>query len=236
MIKIWGRNTSVNVQKVMWAIGEKHADEPAAQVMQRFSRLGTIDLRVDYLRPAIGEFFTDFHDHDGGGGWKEAHAYPVKEPQGEDGLDALRGDVAQGGKQKDRHPDKQDRSSPPRVDEPPGGRSHEHRHRGEKPDDETHLGRRPAQAGHVERHHRKDEVEAEIEETRGEADEQEGSRQQRRNGRAGNRARVGRSGGSHTQFAPSARSPCAVNVKGCGPLRISRSPRSLISDSRASDA
>jgi len=43
---------------LMWAIGEKHADEPAAQVMQRFSRLGTIDLRVDYLRPGLGRHFV----------------------------------------------------------------------------------------------------------------------------------------------------------------------------------
>ena len=42
---------------LMWAIGEKHADEPAAQVMQRFSKLGTIDLRVDYLRPGLGKHF-----------------------------------------------------------------------------------------------------------------------------------------------------------------------------------
>ena len=42
---------------LMWAIGEKHADEPALQVMQRFSRLGTIDLRVDYLRPGLGKHF-----------------------------------------------------------------------------------------------------------------------------------------------------------------------------------
>jgi uncharacterized protein (TIGR00369 family) len=43
---------------LMWAIGEKHADEPAAQVMQRFSKLGTIDLRVDYLRPGLGKHFV----------------------------------------------------------------------------------------------------------------------------------------------------------------------------------
>lgn len=42
---------------LMWAIGEKHADETTAQVMQRFSRLGTIDLRVDYLRPGLGNHF-----------------------------------------------------------------------------------------------------------------------------------------------------------------------------------
>jgi len=43
---------------VMWATAEKHADEPAAQVMQRFARLGTIDLRVDYLRPGLGRHFV----------------------------------------------------------------------------------------------------------------------------------------------------------------------------------
>lgn len=43
---------------LMWAIGEKHADEAAMQVLQRFSRLGTIDLRVDYLRPGLGRHFV----------------------------------------------------------------------------------------------------------------------------------------------------------------------------------
>jgi uncharacterized protein (TIGR00369 family) len=43
---------------LMWAIAEKHADELAAQVMQRFSRFGTIDLRVDYLRPGLGQHFV----------------------------------------------------------------------------------------------------------------------------------------------------------------------------------
>ncbi len=42
---------------LMWAIGEKHCDEPTQQVMNRFSRLGTIDLRVDYLRQGIGTHF-----------------------------------------------------------------------------------------------------------------------------------------------------------------------------------
>jgi acyl-coenzyme A thioesterase PaaI-like protein len=41
----------------MAAIGARHLDEPPAQRLQRFSKLGTIDLRVDYLRPAIGEAF-----------------------------------------------------------------------------------------------------------------------------------------------------------------------------------
>ncbi len=42
---------------VMAAIGARHMDEPAAQRLMRFAKLGTIDLRVDYLRPAIGESF-----------------------------------------------------------------------------------------------------------------------------------------------------------------------------------
>jgi uncharacterized protein (TIGR00369 family) len=43
---------------VMAAIAAKHMDEPVAQRMQRFGRLGTIDLRVDFLRQGIGEAFT----------------------------------------------------------------------------------------------------------------------------------------------------------------------------------
>ena len=42
---------------VMAAIGARHMDEAPAQRLLRFSRLGTIDLRIDYLRPAVGESF-----------------------------------------------------------------------------------------------------------------------------------------------------------------------------------
>ncbi|WP_091455754.1 thioesterase family protein [Giesbergeria anulus] len=42
---------------VMAAIGAKHMDEPPAQRLARFHKLGTIDLRVDYLRPGIGTHF-----------------------------------------------------------------------------------------------------------------------------------------------------------------------------------
>ena len=42
---------------VMAALGARHMDEPPLQRLHRFSKLGTIDLRVDYLRPAIGEYF-----------------------------------------------------------------------------------------------------------------------------------------------------------------------------------
>jgi uncharacterized protein (TIGR00369 family) len=42
---------------VMAAIGARHMDEPPEQRLQRFGKLGTIDLRIDYLRPGIGEHF-----------------------------------------------------------------------------------------------------------------------------------------------------------------------------------
>lgn len=42
---------------VMCGIAHKHADDNAAQVMHRFGRLGTIDLRVDFLRPGVGQWF-----------------------------------------------------------------------------------------------------------------------------------------------------------------------------------
>jgi uncharacterized protein (TIGR00369 family) len=42
---------------VMVAIGARHMDESVAQRLQRFAKLGTIDLRVDYLRPGIGDWF-----------------------------------------------------------------------------------------------------------------------------------------------------------------------------------
>lgn len=41
----------------MAAIGARHMDETPLQRLQRFSKLGTIDLRVDYLRPGIGDWF-----------------------------------------------------------------------------------------------------------------------------------------------------------------------------------
>ena len=36
---------------------KKMRGKPTQQTMERFSRLGTIDLRVDYLRPGLGEHF-----------------------------------------------------------------------------------------------------------------------------------------------------------------------------------
>ena len=42
---------------VMAAIGARHMDEPPAERLLRFGKLGTIDLRVDYLRPGIADHF-----------------------------------------------------------------------------------------------------------------------------------------------------------------------------------
>jgi uncharacterized protein (TIGR00369 family) len=42
---------------VMAAIGARHMDEPSAQRLHRFGKLGTIDLRIDYLRPGVGPHF-----------------------------------------------------------------------------------------------------------------------------------------------------------------------------------
>lgn len=42
---------------VMWKIAEFHKSESSAEVMSRFRHLGTVDLRVDYLRQGIGEIF-----------------------------------------------------------------------------------------------------------------------------------------------------------------------------------
>lgn len=41
----------------MVAIGEHHAHETAEQVMHRFARYGTIDMRTDFLRQGIGRHF-----------------------------------------------------------------------------------------------------------------------------------------------------------------------------------
>ena len=41
----------------MAAIGARHMDESPEQRLHRFGKLGTIDLRVDYLRPGLGAQF-----------------------------------------------------------------------------------------------------------------------------------------------------------------------------------
>ena len=42
---------------VMAALGAKHMDESPAKRIERFTRHSTIDMRVDYLRPGIGDRF-----------------------------------------------------------------------------------------------------------------------------------------------------------------------------------
>lgn len=43
---------------VMWSIADHYATESVVEVMERFRPLGTVDLRVDYLRQGIGERFV----------------------------------------------------------------------------------------------------------------------------------------------------------------------------------
>ena len=42
---------------VMAASGARHMDEPPQKRLERFAKLGTIDLRIDYLRPGISDHF-----------------------------------------------------------------------------------------------------------------------------------------------------------------------------------
>ncbi len=42
---------------VMVAIAELHGHDSAQQVMHRFGRIGTIDLRIDFLRQGLGRHF-----------------------------------------------------------------------------------------------------------------------------------------------------------------------------------
>lgn len=48
---------NIGALAVMAAIGARHMDEAPEQRLHRFAKLGTIDLRVDYLRPGIGAYF-----------------------------------------------------------------------------------------------------------------------------------------------------------------------------------
>jgi uncharacterized protein (TIGR00369 family) len=43
---------------VMCAIGERFPDESSAQILGRFLKIGTIDLRVDFLRQGLGKRFA----------------------------------------------------------------------------------------------------------------------------------------------------------------------------------
>ncbi len=43
---------------VMAGIAKTHSAESSDEIMQRFKFLGTLDMRVDYLRPGVGTHFT----------------------------------------------------------------------------------------------------------------------------------------------------------------------------------
>lgn len=43
---------------VIWKIADMYSNESADQILERFKALATIDIRVDYLRPGIGNVFT----------------------------------------------------------------------------------------------------------------------------------------------------------------------------------
>ena len=49
---------AVGALALMVAIAERHPHDDAAQVMHRFVRMATIDLRVDFLRQGLGEHFV----------------------------------------------------------------------------------------------------------------------------------------------------------------------------------
>ncbi len=51
---------NIGALAVMAAIGARHMHEAPAVRLHRFGKLGTIDLRIDYLRQGIGEYF-DLH-------------------------------------------------------------------------------------------------------------------------------------------------------------------------------
>jgi uncharacterized protein (TIGR00369 family) len=42
---------------LMVGIAERHPHDNALQVLQRFSKMGTIDLRIDFLRQGLGQHF-----------------------------------------------------------------------------------------------------------------------------------------------------------------------------------
>jgi uncharacterized protein (TIGR00369 family) len=42
---------------LMVGIAERHPNDNTLQVMHRFAKMGTIDLRIDYLRPGLGQHF-----------------------------------------------------------------------------------------------------------------------------------------------------------------------------------
>jgi uncharacterized protein (TIGR00369 family) len=49
---------AVGGMALMVAIAERHPGDSAEQAIARFARLGTIDLRIDFLRPGLGRRFV----------------------------------------------------------------------------------------------------------------------------------------------------------------------------------
>jgi uncharacterized protein (TIGR00369 family) len=49
---------AVGSYALMLGLAERHRGENAEQIIGRFARMGTIDLRVDYLRQGIGDRFV----------------------------------------------------------------------------------------------------------------------------------------------------------------------------------
>ena len=49
---------AIGALALMVAIAERHPHDDTAQVMHRFGRMATIDLRVDFLRQGLGEHFV----------------------------------------------------------------------------------------------------------------------------------------------------------------------------------
>ncbi len=43
---------------LLLALADKHLEEPLEQLLARFARMGTIDLRIDFLRPGVGREFA----------------------------------------------------------------------------------------------------------------------------------------------------------------------------------
>ena len=43
---------------VLAAVGARHMDESIARRLERFGKIGTIDLRIDYLRPGLADAFV----------------------------------------------------------------------------------------------------------------------------------------------------------------------------------
>ena len=68
MLKVWGRNTSSNVQKVMWAVGElelphERIDVGAAPVLERYQRWRRFDtMAMGIATDGLNRLFSNRSD------------------------------------------------------------------------------------------------------------------------------------------------------------------------------